>query len=423
MPTLHGRHASREVEPMKAEDSLRLVQPAGTSFRDPTADRYRMALEGSGEPIAICCDGKIDFLNTAATTLLNVSGRNELSKRPLSELATHDYRQIVERYLTDAQQAGRCLPAVQVRLRRCGGDEFIAELRASALQLDGLSVAQVSILDVTERTRALLALRSEHRALTSVVSALPGMIYRCRDDTSRSMEFVSAGCIRVTGFRAQDLTGPERIPFAELIFPDDRQRVLEAIEHAGAGPLVLRYRLVTAEGTVREVCEHAQCVELPDGTRSVTGIIQEIPRAFAVATAAEARQAGLELALDGANVGWWDWNAVTGRVYLDRTASRILRLADDELDATVERCKSHVHPDDAARLFDAAELDAVSQTQLWHSELRVLQPRGNATWSNMVGRVLLRNSAGTALRAVGTLQPALERKDMSQRLALFAQYD
>lgn len=95
-------------------------------------------------------------------------------------------------------------------------------MRDSAGQIQGIiSLAQ----NITERKRAEEALRESQRALATLMSNLPGMAYRCRYDPDWTMEFVSEGALDLTGHAPADLTGNMKTSFAQLIHPDDLERV------------------------------------------------------------------------------------------------------------------------------------------------------------------------------------------------------
>src|SRR3954462_11541695 len=77
---------------------------------------------------------------------------------------------------------------------------------------------------------------NEVRMLRSLLSNLDGMIYRCRDDDQWSMEFISEGCRRLTGYDPDDFLLNNRISYESITHPTDRRRIREDID------LALRHR-------------------------------------------------------------------------------------------------------------------------------------------------------------------------------------
>lgn len=123
------------------------------------------------------------------------------------------------------------------------------------------------------REEAVLgALRERDRELTTLMSNLPGMAYRCANDRNWTMSFVSASARALTGYAAEDLLGNARVSYAELIHPEDRERVWEEVQSAVAQdrPFVLDYRIRTASGTERWVWERGCGVK--DGAGVVIAI-------------------------------------------------------------------------------------------------------------------------------------------------------
>jgi PAS domain S-box-containing protein len=54
--------------------------------------------------------------------------------------------------------------------------------------------------DITERKKGEDTLREHERSMATLFSNLPGMAYRCRNDTFWRMEFVSGGSLGLTGY-------------------------------------------------------------------------------------------------------------------------------------------------------------------------------------------------------------------------------
>lgn len=129
-----------------------------------------------------------------------------------------------------------------------------------------------------ERKRADEALQESRRMLSTLISNLPGMAYRCRDDLNWTMEFVSEGSLELTGYRPEELTGNQEIGYAQLIHPADREGVRENVQAAlkERRHFEITYRLVTPVGK-KWVWERGQGVYASDGELiAVEGFITDI---------------------------------------------------------------------------------------------------------------------------------------------------
>ena len=132
-----------------------------------------------------------------------------------------------------------------------------------------------------QRSEAVQALRENERRLSTLLSNLPGMAYRCRMDEQWTMEFVSEGCQELTGYAPSDLVLNKRLCYADLIHPEDEAQVRALVEAA-----VLRntrfhavYRIRTASGSEKWVAEHGVAVRAPNGdVVALEGIIGDITK-------------------------------------------------------------------------------------------------------------------------------------------------
>jgi diguanylate cyclase (GGDEF)-like protein/PAS domain S-box-containing protein len=117
------------------------------------------------------------------------------------------------------------------------------------------------------------------RMLKTLLGNLDGMVYRCRDDEHWTMEFVSEGCTRLTGYEPSDLLLNNRLSYESLTHRDDRSRVRVEIDAAlkRQGRFDCEYRIVHASGELRWVWERGTGIFDERGALiAIEGLIQDI---------------------------------------------------------------------------------------------------------------------------------------------------
>ncbi len=136
-----------------------------------------------------------------------------------------------------------------------------------------------TIQDVTEKRSAEVALVESQRMLSTLMANLPGVAYRSRIDENRTMEFVSSGCIPVSGYSPADLTLGMTINWADIIHPEDRKNVLDVINHSASdfSTLKLFYRIITAQNEEKWIWEQGQVVSDSSGApAAIEGFMTDI---------------------------------------------------------------------------------------------------------------------------------------------------
>jgi PAS domain S-box-containing protein len=109
------------------------------------------------------------------------------------------------------------------------------------------------------RTEA--ALEESERMLSTLVSNLPGVVYRCRNEPGWPMEYVGGDVAAVTGYEARDFLGGDSF-WGELIVEEDRETVWETVQRAldARESFEVTYRITDADGETRWLREQGQGV-------------------------------------------------------------------------------------------------------------------------------------------------------------------
>ncbi len=116
--------------------------------------------------------------------------------------------------------------------------------------------------------------------LATLVSNLPGMAYRCRNDPNWTMLFVSQGCKDLLGCNPEDLLKARRGAYADFILPEDRSQVeMEVAEGlAATGAFELTYRVRTQDGHIKTVWERGRLADRDPPCGHLEGFIMDISR-------------------------------------------------------------------------------------------------------------------------------------------------
>lgn len=144
---------------------------------------------------------------------------------------------------------------------------------------------------------------------------------------------------------------------------------------------------------------------------------------FAQALADSERRLGL--ALSGANLGLWDWNAKDNALITNDIWSEMLGYTKQELDEeygyTIERWTSLMHPDDQTRVLEYLNAYLTNKINEYRIELRMFTKQGDVKWILAVGNAVERDSEQNIIRMVGIHQDITEYRSAVSALELSEQ--
>jgi PAS domain-containing protein len=126
--------------------------------------------------------------------------------------------------------------------------------------------------DITAHKRREIALQASQRSSMNLLDSMPGLIYRGRNNRDWTMEFVSAGCLQLTGYPAERLVDNHDFTYSSLILTQDADYVWREVQYALSRqePFELNYRIRCADQSIKQVWEKG--VGIYADNREVLGI-------------------------------------------------------------------------------------------------------------------------------------------------------
>lgn len=135
------------------------------------------------------------------------------------------------------------------------------------------------IQDISKRKETEKFLEESERSKTVLLSHLPGMAYRCNYDRDWTMQFVSAGCNKLTGYTPESLLYNKDLSFNDLITPEYRYPLWKEWERILPKklPFKYEYEIITKEKERKWVLEMGQGIYNEQGNvEALEGIILDI---------------------------------------------------------------------------------------------------------------------------------------------------
>ncbi|QXH47376.1 PAS domain S-box protein [Pseudomonas xanthosomatis] len=232
------------------------------------------------------------------------------------------------------------------QVRSAGGELLPVDLSLSFLRFRDAEYLVVFVTDVTERRRALAALRESEARLKGIAGNVPGLVFRLeRDAAEGELEFpyISEGSEALVGYAPAAIQHPD-MGLRNLVHPEDRADYhrVQDIALAGDQDWSWQGRILTREGEQRWADIKATTRRLGDGRVVWDGVVWDIT---------QGKQA--ELALAGSQEQLRELSAHLESVREEEKA-RIAREVHDELGQMLTVLKLEVSMCELAY----AELDA-----------------------------------------------------------------
>ena len=447
--TLEHREATRALAQQIAD-----AQETSRALRESEA-RWRQIVETEPECVStLGADGSVQQLNAAGLRICEASEFRDVAGMQMLALVSPDHREVFQALTARVfrGESGTC----EFEMTGLKGTRRWVTMHAAPLRDE--SGAVVSLLgishDISDQRRTEALLRWEKHALELIMR--PGTLAEVLDGLMRGLEANAPGALcsvlllddagrhlqrgaapslpaafndAVHGIAIGPRVGscgtaahldrqiivpdiatdPLWADFRELALAHGLRACWSTPVHSDAGAVLGTFAIYYRQPRLPSTEE----LEIIDRARSVVSIA--IMRKQAEADLAESRDR-LELALEGGDLGIWEWYPQTGRTGYSARWARILEYALDETEPHVDFFKAHVHPDDLPAVLEQLGAHLDGRTPTYQSEHRLRTKSGAWKWVLDRGSVVARDAGGPQ-RVTGIVADITARKEAEAALA------
>lgn len=240
-------------------------------------------------------------------------------------------------------------------------------------------------------------------------------------DIPNHHEYLSPGLKRMLGYEDDELPNlPET--WQTLIFAEDLPGVLDClrrhIQSHGAVPYYNEVRYHHKAGSTVWVICSGQVIDWDANGNPLRmiGCHVDITTRKQSEDALRLSEERLQLALEAAGDGLWDWNVTTGDLYLSPQWLTMLGFRPGELPAHVSVWESLVHPDDRSGTMERLYAHFQDASIPYRFDYRVQTKTGGYRWIANYGKVVVRDGQGRPQRMIGTHRDVTASKQVEEQL-------
>jgi PAS domain S-box-containing protein len=267
--------------------------------------------------------------------------------------------------------------------------------------------------DITEHKERRQKLRRLDRRFETVLETMSAAVFL--KDTDGEYLLMNEACRKLFNVDDQDaagLTDHDLFPpeVAEKTSEDDR-KVIERGE-----TLELEEELPTANGNAVRLTRKSPVYNDDGEVTAICGVSTDITTQKQREREITRLKERFELAVEGADLGLWDWDMTTDEVEFNKQWAQMLGYSLDEIEPHLRAWERRVHPDDLDAVEKALDEHIAGETDMYDTEHRMRTADEGWKWVRDIGRISQRDGDGEPVRAVGIHLDIDDLKEYEQTL-------
>ncbi|PAW76379.1 MAG: hypothetical protein B9S32_15520 [Verrucomicrobia bacterium Tous-C9LFEB] len=261
--------------------------------------------------------------------------------------------------------------------------------------------------------------REARDTLQQVTDSIPGAVYKLKilSNGHGHFFFLSRGTQEVLGLEGN--TTPITYDyFFSTIIPTDRteyERTMQESLSTGA-PWACDFRIYDGNSCLKWIRSSASVTRAEKQSVVLSGIFTDITSLKIAEIKRRSSEERLDLALQAANDGLWDWNVAVGSIYFSARWLQMLGYESHELPHHFNTWKTLLHPDDLKPTLKQLSSHIENKNDHYEMEFRMRTKDGGWKWILSRGAVVQRDPLGRPERMIGTHTDISDRKELEKSL-------
>lgn len=264
-----GRLISVEIESQKVvynKEVINVVSIRDISSRKKIEDeisKLTVAVDQSANIVIITkTDGEIEYVNHSFTKVTGYKPDEVIGQNPR---VLKSGRQSVQFYhkLWQTLKEGKQWTG-EFQNRKKNGEIYWEYATITPVRNKGGEIIRYIAIkeDITKQKNAEQSLRESEEQYRSMVSNIPGALYRCALDQNRTMYYITDAIETLSGYKAEGFLFNKARSYSSIVHLDDLEMVLQSIqsELSKTKQYTVEYRIITSDDTVKWVSDNGRPV-------------------------------------------------------------------------------------------------------------------------------------------------------------------
>ncbi|WP_172861786.1 PAS domain S-box protein [Halopenitus persicus] len=362
-----------------------------------TRDQYQEIVRTLADGILIVDEsGEILYESPAVQRLTGYAPDERTVEHVFEHVHPEDERAVREAFADVIESEAETVVTAEFRFRHRNGSWVWLETRVSTQRATTAGGYIVRVSDVTEAKAREEYLERTTARLEALFENSPDMIDLHTSDGT--IVDVNRQFCEAFDQPKSELVGRKVWEIDREIGPDGLREIWDGMDVGDRTEVETTFE--TGDGTRFPVEVHLTRLPANDGDRFVV-ISRDITEQKQRLQEIRSLKNRLELAVEGANLGVWDWNMRTDTVEFNDQWAEMLGYELDDLESHLDAWETRVHPDDIAAVTDALEAHRRGETDYYDTTHRMRTADGGWKWIRDLGRIVERDADGDPVRAVG----------------------